>query len=282
MRARARVVTARVGAVLVVGLPLAAVGGAHAASSSSWVWPVESRSVTRSFAPPAERYGTGHRGVDLAVATGSPVRAAGAGRVSYAGLLAGRGVVVVVHGDLRTTYEPVEALVGVGEPVRAGEIIARVSGLHLGCSAPGGGCLHWGLLRGETYLNPLSLVRRGPSRLLPVPPPAERPGLASAPVPARVRATPLSLPSLAPAPTAEPGWTLRSARTGSAGGALLALLLGLALLVRRPPQPGPEAPAAAQLVPCPVSPDEVLGTAPGLRHEATIVDLTAHRVRRRA
>ena len=263
MRARARVVTALVGAVLVVGLPLAGAGVAHAASRSSWGWPVEGRSVLRSFAPPAERYGTGHRGVDLAAADGAPVRAAGAGRVSYAGLLAGRGVVVVVHGDLRTTYEPVEALVRVGEPVGAGDVIGRVSGPHLGCSAPGGTCLHWGLLHGETYLDPLSLVRRGPSRLLPVPPPAEQPGLVGVPVPARVRATPLSLPSLAPTPTPEPGWTLRSTRTGAAGGALLALLLGLALLVRRPPPLGPEAPAAAQLVPCPASPDEVPGTTPG-------------------
>ena len=29
-------------------------------------------------------------------------------------------------------------------------------------------CLHWGLLRGETYLNPLTLVGAGPIRLLPL------------------------------------------------------------------------------------------------------------------
>jgi hypothetical protein len=28
-------------------------------------------------------------------------------------------------------------------------------------------CLHWGLLRGATYLNPLTLVGAGPIRLLP-------------------------------------------------------------------------------------------------------------------
>jgi hypothetical protein len=28
-------------------------------------------------------------------------------------------------------------------------------------------CLHWGLLRGETYLDPLTLVGAGPVRLLP-------------------------------------------------------------------------------------------------------------------
>ena len=51
----------------------------------------------------------------------------------------------------------------------AGEVIGQVEGQHAGCALP---CLHWGLLRGEVYLNPLSLLHRGPSRLLPVPAPA--------------------------------------------------------------------------------------------------------------
>ncbi|MYR91984.1 M23 family peptidase, partial [Streptomyces sp. SID685] len=43
------------------------------------------------------------------------------------------------------------------------------TGGHCGAST----CVHWGLLRGGTYLNPLSLLPpwllgRGPSRLLPV------------------------------------------------------------------------------------------------------------------
>ena len=29
-------------------------------------------------------------------------------------------------------------------------------------------CLHWGLLRGDTYLDPLTLVGAGPVRLLPL------------------------------------------------------------------------------------------------------------------
>ena len=29
-------------------------------------------------------------------------------------------------------------------------------------------CLHWGLLQGETYLDPLTLVGAGPIRLLPL------------------------------------------------------------------------------------------------------------------
>ena len=52
--------------------------------------------------------------------SGQPVLAALPGAVTYAGSLAGRGVVVVDHGATRTTYEPVAATVTVGTPVAAG------------------------------------------------------------------------------------------------------------------------------------------------------------------
>ena len=74
-------------------------------------------------------------------------------------------MVVVDHGSVRTTYEPVDALAAVGDEVEAGAVIGRIgSGGH--CSSS---CLHWGLKRGDTYLNPLLLVGAGESvlRLLP-------------------------------------------------------------------------------------------------------------------
>ncbi|MGA5705973.1 M23 family metallopeptidase [Streptomyces cellulosae] len=139
-------------------------------------WPVGVRPrVLRGWEPPASVYGPGHRGVDLAAATGTPVRAVADGRVSFAGRVAGKGVVSVElagTGDppLRTTYEPVRASVEEGAEVRAGEVIGTVEAGGSHCTAP---CVHWGLLRGETYLDPLSLLppwllHRGPSRLLPV------------------------------------------------------------------------------------------------------------------
>ncbi|WP_420802875.1 M23 family metallopeptidase [Streptomyces murinus] len=138
------------------------------------VWPVGVRpSVLRGWEPPATPYGPGHRGVDLAAAPGSPARAVAAGRVAFAGRVAGRGVVTVelAGTGLRTTYEPVRPSVEKGAEVRAGDVVGVVAetGAHCGASA----CLHWGLLRGGTYLNPLSLLPpwllgRGPSRLLPV------------------------------------------------------------------------------------------------------------------
>ena len=139
-------------------------------------WPVGLRPrVLRGWEPPATAYGSGHRGVDLTAAPGTPVRAVAAGRVSFAGRVAGKGVVSVEltgTGDppLRTTYEPVTASVKKGEEVEPGEVIGTVDPTGSHCTAT---CVHWGLRRGETYVDPLSLLppwllHRGPSRLLPV------------------------------------------------------------------------------------------------------------------
>ncbi|MFJ9121720.1 peptidoglycan DD-metalloendopeptidase family protein [Streptomyces sp. NPDC102394] len=136
-------------------------------------WPVGTRPVVlRGWEPPATVYGPGHRGVDLAAPAGTPVRAVAAGRVSFAGRVAGRGVVSVELGgtDLRTTYEPVRPSVRKGAEVAAGEVVGVVEPAGAHCAVT---CVHWGLLRGRTYLDPLSLLppwllRGGSSRLLPV------------------------------------------------------------------------------------------------------------------
>ena len=71
-------------------------------------------------------------------------------------------------GGLRTTYEPVLPAVRVGTTVAAGDLIGHLMPGHGDCG-PARWCLHWGLLRGSTYLDPLTLLRRGPVRLLPLP-----------------------------------------------------------------------------------------------------------------
>lgn len=121
--------------------------------------------VVRAYDAPQPDWLPGHRGVDLAGGVGDVVVAAADGRISVAGPIAGRGVVVVVHADVRTTYEPVEALVVVGDVVARGQPIARLVAGHPGCTADA--CLHWGLRRGETYLDPLSLLRAPTIRLVP-------------------------------------------------------------------------------------------------------------------
>lgn len=156
-----------VGLLLLLGLVAAAAPAAAAGAATAWTWPLAgSPEVVRPFAPGPTPYSPGHRGVDLAGVPGQPVLAAGAGRVAYAGLLAGRGVVTVVHGAVRTTYEPVTAVLAVGALVDAGEQLGVLDSGHPGC--PLAACLHWGLLRGDTYLDPLRLVRAGPVRLLPL------------------------------------------------------------------------------------------------------------------
>lgn len=139
-------------------------------------WPLAGRpAVLRGWDPPVGPYGPGHRGVDLGAGPGARVLAAAGGRVSFAGRVAGRGVVSVeVAGSgsppLRTTYEPVRALVEEGARVRAGQPVGVLEKGPFHCAE---GCLHWGLRRGDAYLDPLSLLppallHTGPSRLLPV------------------------------------------------------------------------------------------------------------------
>ena len=130
-------------------------------------WPLSPPTVARRFDPPPRPWLAGHRGVDLAAAPGVAVRAAGPGRVTYAGVVAGRGVVSVTHaGGLRTTYEPVTAGVAVGDPVATGDELGELQAGHPGCAAAA--CLHWGLRRGELYLDPLALLGLGRVRLLPL------------------------------------------------------------------------------------------------------------------
>lgn len=139
----------------------------EAVAASAWVAPLpEPLTITRAFDPPENPYGAGHRGVDLAADPGQQVRAAGAGTVVYAGPLAGRGVVSIQHTDgLRTTYEPVLAAVAAGAAVPLGQVIGTLEAGHAGC--PAVACLHWGLKRGEVYLDPMLLLTQGPVRLLP-------------------------------------------------------------------------------------------------------------------
>lgn len=131
-------------------------------AEAAGVYPVDGP-VVRGFDPPAQRWQPGHRGVDLLAPPGAPVRAAAAGRVGFAGEVAGKPVVTVWHGSLRTTYEPVRAAVRPGDLVAAGQVIGELQAGHA-CGARQ--CLHWGLRRGDHYLDPLLLVTRPRVRLL--------------------------------------------------------------------------------------------------------------------
>ena len=190
----------------------------HPAGPDDWRWPVSpAPRIVRGDDPPPRPWLSGHRGVDMAARPAQPVYAAGAGRVGYAGRLAGRGVVTVVHGALRTSYLPVRPAVRAGQRVTAGQRLGAVDDVRGHCGRVL--CLHWGLRRGLVYLDPLSLLGRGPVRLLPVwaDPGTHRP---YGPVPTSGRTrlpastASTSRPSAARAPTVAAG--------SSSGGAQLA------------------------------------------------------------
>jgi len=152
--------------------PVAAVAAVHrpAGTRSSslpvgWRLPIDGPPIVlRPFAPPpaGQPWQRGHRGIDLAVFAGTLVRASAAGLVSFAGPVAGRSVVVLLHGSLRSTYEPVRPLVRVGQRVGSGQVVGSLEPLTQHCGRP---CLHWGLLRGSVYLDPWP--ERSAVRLLP-------------------------------------------------------------------------------------------------------------------
>jgi len=145
--------------LLVLALVCGGTGTAHA--DGDWAWPLQpTPSVARPFDPPSEVWSAGHRGVDLLGHPGQPVMAPAAGRVAYAGDLAGRGVLVLeVHG-LRVTFEPVEASVHVGERVHAGEVIGHLGLAQSHCLPVA--CLHWGVRTGDdSYTDPLAFVSVG-------------------------------------------------------------------------------------------------------------------------
>ena len=156
------------------------------------VWPLDPRPrIVHAYDPPAKPWLPGHRGIDLAGTPGQPVLAATNGTITYAGPVAGRSVVVITHGPQRTTYEPVIPSVPTGTAVRAAQPIGHLSAAASHCTPTT--CLHWGLLEGKTYLNPVSLLPAQPVRLLPTTPPAPQ-----------EPAKPPQPPDRADSPTAQP------------------------------------------------------------------------------
>ena len=150
---------------LSLGPPASAAGE----SDPVGVWPLSPvPDVVERFDPPSSPWEAGHRGVDLLGHVGQVVLAALPGRVTFAGALAGRGVVVVDHGSTRTTYEPVAASVHVGDVVAAGAAIGALTAVQSHCLPAS--CLHWGWIRDAdgSYLDPLRLVGAAPVRLLPL------------------------------------------------------------------------------------------------------------------
>ncbi|WP_141390310.1 M23 family metallopeptidase [Cellulosimicrobium cellulans] len=178
---RPRAVALVLSALLLVLPPAASAttdgsGEVTSAASPGWVPPLdrtlEALGVLAPFDPPLQDWLPGHRGVDLAAAAGEPVLAPAPGVVTFTGPVAGRDVVVVTHDDgLRTSLEPVTGSAPRGTRVAAGDVVGTVQGsdgepVASHCAAT---CVHWGVRRGQRYVDPLALLgERPPIVLLPL------------------------------------------------------------------------------------------------------------------
>lgn len=149
---------------------------APAEPSGSWS-PPATGPLVRPFDPPAQPWAAGHRGADWAAPEGRAVAPA-AGRVHFAGDVAGRAVITLSHANgMYSSLEPVTAAEGlsVGDAVGAGEVLGTVSAPEH-CPQQ---CVHWGVRipdgwvvdgsAWDRYLDPLVLLGwSGPSVLWPL------------------------------------------------------------------------------------------------------------------
>jgi len=137
---------------------------APAADTGQWTWPVPAPiRVVDPFRAPPTPYAAGHRGIDIRAERGVLVVAAAPGVVSFAGQVAGRGVVSIDHGGgVISAIEPVETSVARGTPIAAGETIGVVSsGGH--CDAR---CVHFGVRIDGEYVSPFLFLGGLPRAVL--------------------------------------------------------------------------------------------------------------------
>ena len=129
---------------------------APALPNGTWAWPV-SGPVIRGFDPPDTPFGAGHRGIDIAVAPGTPILAPEAGTVSFAGRVGGELFVTIVHGGgLSSTYSWISvAAVRKGDVVSRGQTIGATGTGHPGAGIPH---LHLGVKLDGGYVDPLQFL----------------------------------------------------------------------------------------------------------------------------
>lgn len=144
--------------------------------------PIDPLRARRLFDPPPKPWNAGHRGIDLVAEPGDEVRSPGSGTIAFVGVVVNRPLLSIdLDVGLRATLEPVTTTLSEGERVARGQTIGMLvdtvgdPSLHSPASAEYGNhctpevCVHWGLRRGEVYVNPLDwLVGYGPIRLLPL------------------------------------------------------------------------------------------------------------------
>lgn len=131
-----------------------------AAGPRSLSWPVASRKIAQGFGEVRNaELGTVtmNLGIDIAVASGSAVRAAEDGTVSIVSSLPSYGTIVIINhsGGVHTVYADLSAAsVSRGEKVRRGEVIGSS-----GENSELGGILHFEVWKGRSKQNPMGWLR---------------------------------------------------------------------------------------------------------------------------
>lgn len=101
------------------------------------------------YRPPSNRYGPGNRGVDFATTPGEEVVAPAEGEVTFAGAVGSGLHVVLLHADgIRTSLSFLAAVL-----VRRGQRVAAGAPVALAAAS-----LHFGVRRGEAYIDPATLL----------------------------------------------------------------------------------------------------------------------------
>jgi len=184
--------------LLILTAFLAAAAAFAGPAQAAWLWPVRGEVIT-PYRNGSDPYAGGqHRGIDIAAAVGTPVVAAAAGEVRFAGTAGSSGLTVSVRtGDgFDTSYLHLSSLaVHAGEHVSGGERVGAVGTTgERSAAAPH---LHFGVREAGTrhaYVDPLSLL----------PPPAASPPPGPAPHPAPAPAPLTPRPAPAPVPSGTP------------------------------------------------------------------------------
>ena len=145
-----------------VGTKKAASGAAYITGSGQFIWPVPGyRNCSRW-------YGSGHKGVDICAAAGTPIYASAGGTVTKAGYnRAGAGTgygysIIINHGNGYTTVYAhcLSLVVHAGQTVKQGQLIGYVGSTG---RSSGNHC-HFEIRRNGSYISPQTVFNRSKYR----------------------------------------------------------------------------------------------------------------------
>lgn len=133
----------------------------QAPSSSGWIKPLKSYSITSAFGMrkhPVLGYERMHNGVDMSAPAGTPIYAAKSGKVTTASYQAGGAgnYVSINHGDgFSSVYmHMTRYIVSKGQYVQAGQVIGYVGSTGIST----GNHLHFGISYKGEYVNPMRYI----------------------------------------------------------------------------------------------------------------------------